>query len=118
LFKAGYIAPRPLTSTPALDTGYAAARRIWKAGGVEGEGQYLAMNFAMDRSDANWRKYLAELSAKSGACDDSPAIVATSQLSGRFSWACAAGTVEGNVLLAPTPTPQIQALGFQLIPKP
>lgn len=118
LLKAGFIAPRALASTPALDTGYAAARRIWKAGGVEGEGKYLAMNFAMDRSDANWRKHLIELSTKSGACDDSPAIIASSLLSGRFSWTCAGGVVEGNVLLAPTPTPQIQALGFQLIPKP
>ncbi len=118
LFKSGYIAPRAIASSPALETGYAAARRIWKAGGVEGEGQYLAMNFAMDRSDANWRKHLTDLSAKSGACDDSPAIIATSKLSGRFSWTCAAGIVEGNVLLAPTSTPQIQALGFQLTAKP
>jgi serine-type D-Ala-D-Ala carboxypeptidase/endopeptidase len=118
LFKSGYIAPRAVESSPTLETGYAAARRIWKAGGVEGEGQYLAMNFAMDRSDTNWRKHLTDLSAKSGACDDSPAIIATSKLSGRFSWTCAAGIVEGNVLLAPTSTPQIQALGFQLTAKP
>ncbi len=118
LFKSGYITPRAIASTPALETGYAAARRIWMAGGVEGEGKFLAMNFAMDRSDANWRKHLSDISAKSGACDDSPPIIATSKLSGRFSWTCTAGIVEGNVLLAPTSTPQIQALGFQLIPKP
>ncbi|HQY06391.1 MAG TPA: hypothetical protein PLQ52_10025 [Lacunisphaera sp.] len=105
-------------ATPAVETGYAAARRIWKAGGVEGEGKFLAMNFAMDRSDANWRKHLSDISAKSGACDVSPAIIATSKLSGRFSWTCTAGIVEGNVLLAPTSAPQIQALGFQLAPKP
>jgi len=118
LFKSGYITSRAIASTPAVETGYAAARRIWKAGGVEGEGKFLAMNFAMDRSDANWRKHLSDISAKSGACDVSPAIIATSKLSGRFSWTCAAGIVEGNVLLAPTSTPQIQALGFQLTAKP
>jgi CubicO group peptidase (beta-lactamase class C family) len=118
LFKSGYIAPRAIAPTPALEAGYAVARRIWKAGGVEGEGQSLAMNFAMDRSDASWRKYLSEIAAKSGACDASPPVIATGKLSGRFSWTCANGIVEGNVLLAPTSTPQIQALGFQLAPNP
>ncbi|HMT42091.1 serine hydrolase domain-containing protein [Sphingorhabdus sp.] len=118
LFKSGYFAPRAIATTRALETGYAAARRIWKAGGVEGEGQYLAMNFAMDRNDASWRQYLSEIAAKSGACDDSPPLIATGKLSGRFSWTCANGVVEGNVLLAPTSIPQIQALGFQLTAKP
>lgn len=118
LFRSGYFVSRPVPSTPALDTAYAAAKRIWAAGGVEGEGRFLAMNFAMDRSDANWRAYLADLATKSGGCDSSGALIATGNLSGRFSWACAKGTIEGNVLLAPTPTPQIQALGFQLTPKP
>lgn len=118
LFKSGYIAPRAIAPTPALEAGYAAVRRIWKAGGVEGEGQYLAMNFAMDRSDANWRNYLSEIVAKSGACDNSPPLIVTGKLSGRFSWICTNGVVEGNVLLAPTSTPQIQALGFQQTTKP
>jgi D-alanyl-D-alanine-carboxypeptidase/D-alanyl-D-alanine-endopeptidase len=62
----GLCAPRAIATTRALETGYAAARRIWAAGGVEGEGQYLAMNFAMDRSDANWRQYLAGSLPKAG----------------------------------------------------
>ncbi|MBK6708515.1 MAG: beta-lactamase family protein [Sphingomonadales bacterium] len=118
LSRSGYVVNRPVPATPALDTAYAAAKRIWAAGGVEGEGRFLAMNFAMDRSDANWRTYLAGLSAKSGGCDSNATLIATGNLSGRFSWVCAKGTIEGNVLLAPTPTPQIQALGFQLTPKP
>lgn len=118
LSRSGYFTPRPTTISPALDTAYAAARRIWKSGGPEGENPYLAMNFTMDRSDANWRKYLAGLSGQLGACDDSPAISATGNLSGRFSWACAKGKLEGTILLAPTQSPQIQSLTLQAIANP
>ncbi len=118
LFRSGFFTMRPTAVSPALDAAYAAARRIWKSGGPEGEKPYLAMNFAMDRSDANWRKYLAGLSGQLGACDDSPAITATGNLSGRFSWACANGKLEGTILLAPTQSPQIQSLTLQAVPNP
>lgn len=118
LFRSGYITPRPTPVSPALDTAYAAARRIWKSGGPEEERPNLAMNFAMDRSDDNWRKYLSGLSGQLGACDDSAAIIATGNLSGRFSWTCAKGKLEGTILLAPTQTPQIQSLTLQAIANP
>lgn len=118
LFKSGYIATRPQPVTPALNAGYAAARRIWKAGGIEAEGKNLAMNFTMDRSDANWRKHLAGLSNQLGSCDDSPSVIATGNLSGRFGWACATGKLEGAILLAPTQNPQIQSLTLQAVPNP
>lgn len=118
LSRSGYFTTRPTTISPALDTAYAAARRIWKSGGPEGEKPYLAMNFTMDRSDANWRKYLAGLSGQLGACDDSPAITATGNLSGRFSWTCAKGKLEGTILLAPTQSPQIQSLTLQPVTNP
>jgi len=118
LFKSGFVRPRALPVSDHLRSAYAAARRIWQAGGVEGEGKYLAMNFAMDRSDANWRRVLAEAAAKSGTCNVDTPIVPTGRLSGRFSWICANGTVEGNLLLAPTADPQIQSLAFQPVVKP
>lgn len=118
LFKSGYAAPRAIAPTPALETGYAAARRIWAAGGVEGERKYLAMNVALDRSDANWRTYLADLSVSLGGCDDSPPVIATGNLSGRFGWACAKGRLEGTLLLAPVASPQIQSLTLLAIPNP
>lgn len=116
LFRAGDIAPRALPASPALGSGYAAARRIWTKGGVEGEGAVLAMNFAMDRSDANWRAYLGELSGKLGSCDIGAPIIATGNLSGRFVWACTGGRLEGAILLAPTAEPQIQSLTLQAVP--
>lgn len=118
LFKSGFAGARALPVSDHLRSAYAAARRIWQAGGVEGEGKYLAMNFAMDRSNANWRRILAEAAGKSGACNVDSAIVPTGRLSGRFSWSCANGTIEGNVLLAPTAQPQIQSLAFQPVVKP
>jgi hypothetical protein len=118
LLKSGFASPRALPVSDHLRTAYATARRIWKAGGVEGEGRNLAMNFAMDRSDANWRRTLAEAAAKSGTCDLDAAIVPTGRLSGRFSWNCANGKIEGSLLLAPTADPQIQSLAFQSVAKP
>lgn len=118
LFRSGYIAQRAQPVSAALDSGYAAARRIWAKGGVEGEARTLAMNFAMDRSDVNWRKYLAGLSERLGACDSSAPVIATGNLSGRFVWACAKGRLEGSILLAPTADAQIQALTLQAVPNP
>jgi hypothetical protein len=118
LSKSGYILPRPMAISDPLQSAYAAARRIWSAGGIEGEGQYLAMNFKMDRSEGNWRAFIGDLAAKSGKCADSPAIIATGTLSGRFYWTCAKGRIEGNLLLAPTATTQIQALTLRFVPNP
>jgi serine-type D-Ala-D-Ala carboxypeptidase/endopeptidase len=118
LYKSNYFAPRALPISDVLAEGYSSARRIWQAGGVEGEGKYFAMNFAMDRSSANWRKYLGDLATKTGKCDDGAPISATGNLSGRFSWACANGKLDGNVLLAPTASPQIQSLTLNFTPNP
>jgi serine-type D-Ala-D-Ala carboxypeptidase/endopeptidase len=116
LSKSGYIVPRTTPASEALLTAYKAAQRMWAAGNVEGERQYLAMNFLMDRSEANWRKLLADVSARTGKCSLGSAIVPTGKLSGRFSWDCASGKLEGSILLAPTATPQIQALNAQFVP--
>ncbi len=118
LSKSGYFAPRATPASDMLLTAYGAARRIWSAGGIEGEGQYLAMNFKMDRSETNWRALLGDLAAKAGKCDDSSSIIASGRLSGRFSWTCTKGKIEGNVLLAPTATPQIQALTLRFVVNP
>lgn len=118
LSKSGYFEPRAIPASEALLAAYGAARRLWSAGGIESEGQYLAMNFKMDRSEANWRAFIGGLAEKSGKCDDSPAIVPSGKLSGRFSWACAKGRIEGNMLLAPTATPQIQTLSLRFVANP
>ena len=47
-----------------------------------------------------------------GACDTAAPIVPTTALAGEFTWNCERGRVRGQILLAPTPTPQIQSLTF------
>jgi serine-type D-Ala-D-Ala carboxypeptidase/endopeptidase len=116
LWQGGVIKRRELPVSTLLAYGYAAATAIWAEGSVTGQQDKLAMNFAMDRSAENWAKLLAELKAKSGSCDTNLPVVATGALAGRFTWTCKTGKVEGNILLAPSETAQLQALGFEVIP--
>jgi serine-type D-Ala-D-Ala carboxypeptidase/endopeptidase len=111
--QSGVMKPRELTVSPLLTDGYAATKLIWQDGSVAGQKTRLAMNFLLDRSAANWTKTLADLKAKSGSCDTSAPITPTGALSGRFSWNCTNGKVNGNLLLAPTKDTQIQSLGFE-----
>jgi serine-type D-Ala-D-Ala carboxypeptidase/endopeptidase len=64
----------------------------------------------MDRDAAHWAADLAALRSEVGACDMSVSIVPRAALSGEFSWNCERGRVKGELLLAPTQRPQIQAL--------
>jgi CubicO group peptidase (beta-lactamase class C family) len=103
LQAAGMLTPRSLPVSPALAAGQADVARIWAAGRIEGA--TLAGNFTMDRDAAHWATDLAALKAQAGACPASEtgkAPVAQGALEGRFRWQCAAGTVSGHVLLAPT----------------
>ena len=64
----------------------------------------------MDRSAENWAAEFQRLKAESGTCDTSAPIIPTGAMSGQFQWRCTVGRINGQLLLAPTPTPQIQAL--------
>ncbi len=110
LRRSGFASPRPLPVSPALATAYAGAARIWAEGRIDAEPDLLAMNMPMDRSAELWRSELARLRAELGQCDTSAPVVATGALSGRFQWACDFGRLDGQLLLAPTRRPQIQAL--------
>jgi hypothetical protein len=85
---------------------------MFDAGSVTAGGDALAMNFLMDRDATHWAADLAELKAEVGACDTGAAISPTGALSGRFTWRCALGRINGVVLLAPTATPRIQSLAL------
>jgi len=52
------------------------------------------------------------LKAGVGSCDTAAPITPTAALSGRFTWTCERGRVQGALLLAPTTTPSIQSLGL------
>jgi serine-type D-Ala-D-Ala carboxypeptidase/endopeptidase len=112
LLRAGRLKPRPSMPSAALTSAYAAAVKIFTAGSVTSAGDAIAMNFLMDRDAEHRARDFAGLKAELGTCDTSAAIVPTGALAGDFTWTCERGRVKGQILLAPTPRPQIQSLTF------
>jgi CubicO group peptidase (beta-lactamase class C family) len=110
LQRAGVLANQAVPVSPSLEAGYAAAKVAWAAGRIDAQPQYLAMNMLLDRSAANWAAEFTRLKGETGACNTAAPIVPAGALSGRFEWICEKGKLNGQVLLAPTPTVQIQAL--------
>ena len=116
LHRAGRLRERTLPVTPALAAGYRAAGEIYQAGDVAAARDRLAMNFLMDRSAEDWARDLAGLKLVIGACRTDAPVTATGALSGRFTWTCERGTMEGEVLLAPTDPASIQELHLSVVP--
>jgi CubicO group peptidase (beta-lactamase class C family) len=112
LSRAGELGKPPVPLSVALGRAYAAARQIWAEGRIDAAPALLAENMLMDRSADNWATELARLKGEAGACDTAAPITPTGALSGQFQWRCTFGRVNGQLLLAPTPAPQIQALKF------
>jgi hypothetical protein len=116
LQKAGLLNGRTLPVTPALAETYRAARAMWQAGRVQPGRHRLAMNFLMDRSAENWAREFARLKGETGTCRTDAPITATGALAGRFTWTCQKADLAGDLLLAPTNMPGIQALRFTVQP--
>ncbi len=110
LSRAGVIARRPVPVSAALAAAYAAVARIWATGSITAEPRLLAANMLLDRSEEAWALELARLKREVGACNTAAPIEPTGALSGRFRWRCTTGRIDGQLLLAPTPAPEIQAL--------
>ena len=110
LHRAGLLTPRPVPVSTALTTAYAAVGRMFAAGSITAGGDVLAMNMPMDRDAEHWARDFAALKAGVGSCDTAAPITPTAALSGRFTWTCERGRVNGWLLLAPTRDPRIQAL--------
>ena len=108
-FEAANVSSAP---SPSLTTAYAAVVKMFTTGSVTSAGDVLAMNFLMDRDAAHWARDITGLKAAVGRCDTSTSVVQSAALSGSFTWRCEHGRINGRILLAPTRTPQIQALSF------
>ena len=93
---------------------YNAAQSVWVAGTIDALQGRVAMNFAMDRTAANWAKVLAETKAKSGTCDTTAPVVAEGAMSGTFMWKCEKGRIAGTVILAPTKPIMLQSLSYAI----
>jgi len=116
LQRQGLIPARTLPVSPALAATYAATGAMWQAGSLAPGQSRLAMNFLMDRSVENWAAEFARLKAQTGSCRSDAPINATGALAGSFTWACERGTIQGQLLLAPTDPPTIQALRLRVVP--
>jgi D-alanyl-D-alanine-carboxypeptidase/D-alanyl-D-alanine-endopeptidase len=114
LKRAGALIARVMPVSALLTGGYAATGRIYGTGDVLAAKEALAMNFLMDRDAAHWGKALAALKGEVGACDTAAPIVATGNLSGKFTWTCEKGRVAGSILLAPTDSAQLQELKLEV----
>ncbi|HST37136.1 MAG TPA: serine hydrolase, partial [Allosphingosinicella sp.] len=112
----GLLARRPVPVSEALGRAYQNARLMWTEGSIEPGRDALAMNFLMDRSAANWVAEFARLRSETGPCNHAGPLVATGALSGTFSWTCERARLEGQLLLAPTIPPSIQALRLRVVP--
>lgn len=108
LKQTGALVARPVAVSALLADGYAAAGRIYAAGDIGVARERLAMNFLMDSDADSWARKLAAVRAEVGVCRTDAPVKATGNLSGEFTWTCEKGRVAGSLLLAPTPTAQIQ----------
>jgi hypothetical protein len=116
LHKAGALKGRTLPVSASLAAAYRAAAAMYRAGSVEPARKLLAMNFLMDRSADNWRREFAKVRGDLGACRTDSPVTATGALAGTFRWQCDKGVLEGNLLLAPTDPPGIQAFRYTVVP--
>jgi len=112
LQKGGLLKSRPAKISEALASAYGVVSRIYASGEVTSADNALATNFLIDRSAEGWTRELASLKAQVGSCETAAPIAATGELSGRFTWRCAHGRLNGSLLLAPTRPPRIQSLVF------
>jgi CubicO group peptidase (beta-lactamase class C family) len=110
LRRAGVLTPRTPAPSTVLANAYDAVKQMVAAGSVTAAGEVLAMNFLMDRDAAHWARDLAELKTQAGVCDTSAPIAPIGALSGRFTWRCERGRVQGLLQLGPTRPPAIQSL--------
>ncbi len=118
LHKAGVLKDPEWQVSDALTAAHKAVGAMYVAGSIEPGRAQLAMNFLMDRSPENWVKEFARLREQAGECKpETPVEVgATGLMAGYFTWTCEKGEMDGNIVLAPTHTPQIQSLRFGFVP--
>lgn len=110
LDRQGMIPPEPRVVTPILEVFQTAAHAAYKAGNLDPLQGRLAMNFLMDRSAANWAAEFASIKQQLGRCTSAEPLFATGALSTSFRWNCERGKLDGQILLAPTNPPTLQAL--------
>ncbi len=115
LHRAGMLTRAEEPVSAAATAAHDAALRAFGAGNLAPLDGMLAMNFLMDRTAANWARYLGEIKAEVGACRADTPPRADGALAANFRWTCDRGEVDGRVLLAPTTPATIQAWRLRVI---
>lgn len=120
MHKAGLLKKREVPVSAAVDAMHTAVYQAYSAGNLGPLEGRLAMNFLMDRSPENWSKELAKLEAEVGQCGSEEALKTDNAMSATYRWNCERGKIDGQVLLAPTNPPTLQAWRMRVVqpPKP
>jgi CubicO group peptidase (beta-lactamase class C family) len=113
--QAGLMPVDALPVSPALKAAAGFAERALASGTVTGEPALLAANMLMDRDAAHRAADIAAVKARAGRCA-APSLAASGALSGTLRWACAAGSITAELVLAPTPDVRLQTLDWQFSP--
>jgi CubicO group peptidase (beta-lactamase class C family) len=117
ILEAGLMPADVVPLSPTLARLVEPMHRLFTSGDVATIRANLAVNFLMDRDAAHRAADIAAIKARSGPCPSLPGVRAQGALEADYLWHCEGGTLIAHALLAPTPTPQIQALDWRLEPK-
>jgi CubicO group peptidase (beta-lactamase class C family) len=117
LHRAGWFTHQPIAASGALAQAYRAVGAMYGAGEIGPGRSLLAMNFLMDRSADNWEREFVRMKGETGDCRTDSPIQAGGALAGRFTWTCERANLDGEILLAPTNPPTIQALRLRIVPQ-
>lgn len=116
LHKAGLVKADIMPPSLPLTQLIAPLHRIWNSGSIAGETGLLAINLLMDRDAPHRAADMAAMKLRTGPCPRPPDVRPQGALAGEYQWQCQNGTLRAHVLLAPTKTPQIQALDWSFAP--
>ena len=120
MHKAGLLKKRDVPVSAAVDAMHTAAYKAYSSGNLGPLEGKLAMNFLMDRSAGNWTNELAKLKTEVGECGSEEALKTDNAMSAAYRWNCERGKIDGQILLAPTNPPTLQAWRMRVVqpPKP
>ncbi|GIL40854.1 serine hydrolase domain-containing protein [Roseiterribacter gracilis] len=114
LQRAGLIKPREPAAPNALIDARDAVLRVVQQGDILAAKDLLAMNMLLDHDAASWKKTLADLHGKVGACTGIEKFEPRSATEARIDLRCERGALWGTVTLSPNVPTQIQSLDLRL----
>lgn len=118
LKRAGLLKAADNPVSPALQHAASVTLRMYQSGDVGVERAEFSANALLDHSVPRRNAEMGLYRELTGTCSSITPVEILHPGAGRFSLACEHGTLGVAILLAPTPTPEIQYLEFTLPPQP